>query len=75
MAENDYVPGSMDVTEQQKTYNVVMGAGGRIGTAFSLGLAMFFTGLLIGWGFFGSLIGFLGVFLFTNWVGKTFFSH
>lgn len=75
MAENDYVPGSMDVSAQKQTYHFVMKYGMEIGAPFSMALAAFFTSLLLHAGIIGGVAVFIGVFIFAHLFVKQFLSH
>ena len=76
MADNDYVRGSMDVSDQQSTYKTVMKFGMEWGAPFSLALAAFFTVLLVGVNFWLSLLVIMpAVFIGCQLFVKTFLSH
>ncbi len=75
MADHDYVPGSMDVTQQKGTFSSVMKFSGYWGLPLSLALGAFFTALLRDSGLFGGFALFVVVFIFTHIGVKTFFSH
>lgn len=74
MADNEHVPGTMDVTAQKSTYEGVMGFASQWGVAICLGLTAFFTSLLIGAGFYAILV-LAGVIIAVHLIAKTFFSH
>lgn len=75
MADNDYKPGSMDISDQRATYDSAMKFGTRYGLPFSLALAAFFTFLLINFGIIGSAVMFAIVFVAVHLIVKTFFAH
>ena len=75
MADQNYTPGSMDISDQKKTYSGVMKFSGYWGLPFSLALGAFFTALLKDSGIFGGLFLFVVVFIVTHIGVKTFFSH
>ena len=75
MAENDYVQGEMDINMQKGTYEAVMRVGSRHGVGFSLGLALFFTMLLLNSGIILAIFGAIVVYIATYWIVKLFFTH
>lgn len=76
MADNDYVRGSMDVSNQKSTYHTVMKYGMEWGAPFSLALATFFTALLVGANLWLTLfIIFPAVLIGCHLFVKTFLSH
>ena len=74
MAENDYIRGTMDIDAQKSTYEGVMHFSARWGVPLALGLAAFFTSLLLGAG-----LGAFGVFalvvIVVHVIVRAFFSH
>ena len=75
MAENDYTPGSMDVSDQKATYHTFMKMGMEWGAPFSMALAAFFTSLLVGAGILGGILTFVLVLAFCHFFVKMFLSH
>ena len=75
MAEDDFVPGSMDISDQKSTYERVMRCSGYWGLPFSMALGTFFTALLADNGLLGGFFLFIVVFIFTHIFVKMFFSH
>ncbi len=63
-----------DADEHRKIYDGIMKNSAQVGVPLSLGLAMFFTQLVMGNGFW-SVPWFIATYLFVWWVAKTFFSH
>jgi Flp pilus assembly protein TadB len=64
-----------DAEEHRKIYKGIMKASAEVGVPFCLGLAMFFTQLVLSNGVLVAFISFAGVYLLVWWVVKTFFSH
>ena len=75
MADQPHEPGTMDVSDQNATYNGVMKFTGQWGAPFSIGLAVFFTALLVNAGILGGIVAFILSFIATRWVLMTFFAH
>ena len=75
MADQDYERGTMDVSDQQSTFNGVMKFSGYWGMPFSIALAVFFTVLLVGGGLLSGFFSFVLSFIFTQIGVKTFFAH
>ncbi|MFN0025531.1 MAG: hypothetical protein ACKVS5_16690 [Parvularculaceae bacterium] len=63
-----------DAEQHRKIYKGIMTASARIGVPLTMGLAMFFTQLVLGNGWWAPL-WFAATYLFVWWVAKTFFSH
>ncbi|MCB2113770.1 MAG: hypothetical protein R3C42_02725 [Parvularculaceae bacterium] len=64
-----------DAEEHQKIYKGIMRASAHVGVPFGLGLAMFFTQLVLANGIGVALASFVVVFALVWWVAKTFFMH
>lgn len=64
-----------DAQEHVKIYNGIMKASGEVGVPFSLGLAAFFTNLVMRNGVGMAFVAGVVTYLFTWWVVRTFFSH
>ncbi|GGC97280.1 aa3-type cytochrome c oxidase subunit IV [Aquisalinus flavus] len=75
MADNDYVRGSMDVSDQKTTYSALMKYGMQWGAPLSLALTAFFTALLLNAGIIGGFFVFLVVLIGCHLFVKTFLSH
>ena len=75
MAENDFVPGTMDIEDQKKTYVGVMKFSGFWGMPASIGLGVFFTSLLVGSGIPVAILMFILTFIFVRVGVKMFFAH
>ncbi|MBL4620623.1 MAG: hypothetical protein JKX88_11060 [Marinicaulis sp.] len=63
-----------DAEEHQKSYEGIMGASIRIALPVAMGLAMFFTQLVMGNGIFALVAG-IGTAVFVHIIVKLFFSH
>lgn len=63
-----------DADEHRKIYDGIMKNSAQVGVPLTMGLAMFFTQLVMGNGFW-SVPWFIVTYLFVWWVAKTFFSH
>ncbi len=63
-----------DAEEHRKIYRGIMTASARIGVPLCMALAMFFTQLVMGNGWWAPL-WFAATYLIVWWVAKTFFSH
>ncbi len=63
-----------DAEEHRKIYEGIMKNAARVGVPLTMGLAMFFTQLVMGNGWWAPL-WFLATYLLVWWVAKTFFSH
>ncbi len=66
---------SEDAEEHRKIYKGVMKASAEVGVPLTMGLAMFFTQLVLANGIGVAFISFVGVYVFVWWVAKTFFIH
>ncbi|MCI5046267.1 MAG: hypothetical protein MRY59_02100 [Aquisalinus sp.] len=75
MADDDYVPGSMDISDQKSTYENVMKFSGYWGMPFSIALGTFFTALLADSGLLAGFFIFFLVFILTHIFVKMFFAH
>ena len=75
MADQDYVSGTMDVSDQRKTYERVMGFGSKHGVGLSMALALFFTMLLLDTGILAAMIGAFVCYLAIYWIVRLFFTH
>ncbi|NNE41094.1 MAG: hypothetical protein HKN14_09290 [Marinicaulis sp.] len=64
-----------DAEEHVESYNSIMKAATEFGVPASLGLAMFFTSLVMANGVFLSLFLGIAVHIFSFFVVRTFFSH
>lgn len=64
-----------DAEEHRKIYKGIMKASTEIGVPLCLGLAMFFTQLVMAHGIGVAFISFAAVYLLVWWVVKTFFTH
>lgn len=65
----------LDAEEHRKTYVRIMKATGEVGVPFCLGLAVFFTNLVIHNGLGLALVAFVFTYLLVWFVVRTFFSH
>ncbi len=75
MADNDYVHGSMDASDQESTYVSVMKFSGYWGLPASMAIGAFVAAILKDSGLFLGFILFVAVFVLTQIGVKTFFSH
>ncbi len=64
-----------DAEEHRKIYKGIMKASTEVGVPLCMGLAMFFTQLVMANGIGVAIISFIGVYVFSWWVVRTFFSH
>lgn len=64
-----------DADEHRKIYKGIMKASAEVGVPFCMGLAMFFTQLVLANGIGVALLSFVGVYLLVWWVVRTFFTH
>lgn len=64
-----------DAEEHRKIYQGIMKASAEVGVPFCMGLAMFFTQLVLANGIGVAFISFVGVYLLVWWIVKTFFTH
>ena len=64
-----------DAEEHRKIYKGIMKASAEVGVPFCMGLAMFFTQLVLANGIGVALLSFVGVYLLVWWVVRTFFTH
>ncbi|MCB2098865.1 MAG: hypothetical protein AB7F91_11365 [Parvularculaceae bacterium] len=64
-----------DAEEHRKIYQGIMKASAEIGVPFCMGLAMFFTQLVMANGLGVACLSFIVVYVLAWWVAKTFFSH
>lgn len=64
-----------DAEEHRKIYNGIMKASAEVGVPLCMGLAMFFTQLVLANGLMIATISFVGVYVLVLWIVKTFFSH
>lgn len=62
-----------DAEEHRKIYEGIMKNSAQVGVPLTMGLAMFFTQLVMGNGWWAPL-WFAATYLFVWWVAKTFFS-
>jgi Flp pilus assembly protein TadB len=62
-----------DADEHRKSYDGIMKNSALVGVPLTMGLAMFFTQLVMGNGWWAPL-WFVATYLFVWWVAKTFFS-
>ncbi len=65
---------AQDADEHRKIYRGIMKASGEVVVPFSLALAMFFTQLVMGNGWWAAL-WFIATYLLVWFVVRTFFSH
>lgn len=63
-----------DAEEHRKSYVAIMKASSEIGVPFALGLTMFFTCLVLGYGFTSLLAG-VAVYVAVFVIVKLFFAH
>ena len=75
MADQDYERGTMDVSDQQSTFNGVMKFSGYWGMPFSIAFSVFFTVLLVKAGIPAAIFAAILSFIFTQIGVKTFFAH
>ncbi len=73
MADSNYQPGSMDVTQQKATFNGIMKFSANWAIPLCAGLAALVAGVLVGAGF-SSVIMFILAFLLTRWM-LSIFAH
>ncbi len=66
---------AQDAEEHRRSYQGIMKAASEIGVPFSLGLAMFFTQLVMANGVLFALFAGVVVYFFVYIVVKLFFSH
>lgn len=64
-----------DAEVHRKIYNGIMKASAEVGVPLCMGLAMFFTQLVLANGLMIATISFVGVYVLVLWIVKTFFSH
>ncbi len=64
-----------DAEEHRKIYKGIMKASTEVGVPLCMGLAMFFTQLVMANGLGVAVISFAGVYIFAWWVVRTFFTH
>lgn len=64
-----------DAEERRKIYKGIMKGATEVGVPLCLGLAMFFTQLVMASGLGVAFISFVVVYLFSWWVVRTFFTH
>jgi len=64
-----------DAEEHRKIYQGIMKASTEVGVPLCMGLAMFFTQLVLAHGVAVAFISFFVVYLAVWWVVKTFFTH
>jgi Flp pilus assembly protein TadB len=64
-----------DADEHRKIYRGIMKGSAEVGVPLAMGLAMFFTQLVLAHGIGVAVISFVGVYLFVWWVVRTFFTH
>lgn len=64
-----------DVEEHRKIYSGIMKNSTEVGVPFCMGLAMFFTQLVLGNGVIVALVSYVVVHLVVMWIVKTFFTH
>jgi len=64
-----------DAEEHRKIYKGIMRASAQVGVPFSMGLAMFFTQLVMANGIGVAALSFIVVYVLVWWVAKTFFMH
>jgi Flp pilus assembly protein TadB len=72
-ASDDTARKAIDATEHRRSYNGIMTGMTHVGVPAAMGLALFFTMLTMGLGWW-SLVGLIGCYLFVAWVVKTFFA-
>lgn len=66
---------TMDAEEHRKSYHAIMKAAGEFGVPFSMGLAAFFTNLVMRNGLPVAIIAFIFTYLLVWFIVRTFFSH
>lgn len=64
-----------DAEEHRKIYNGIMKASTEVGVPLCMGLAIFFTQLVLANGIGVAFISFVAVYMFVWWVVRTFFTH
>ena len=64
-----------DAEEHRKIYKGIMKSSTEVGVPLCMGLAMFFTQLVMSNGIGVALISFVAVYLLVWWVVRTFFTH
>ena len=64
-----------DAEEHRKIYKGIMKASAEVGVPFCMGLAMFFTQLVLANGIGVAFVSLVGVYLLVWWVVRTFFTH
>ncbi|MDZ7627676.1 MAG: hypothetical protein U5J99_04605 [Parvularculaceae bacterium] len=63
-----------DAEQHRRIYDGIMKNAAQVGVPLTMALAMFFTQLVMGNGFW-SVPWFFATYLLVWWVAKTFFSH
>ena len=63
-----------DANEHRRIYNGIMKAGTEIAVPFALGLAMFFTQLVMAHPIWVAFLSFVGVYGIVWWIVRTFFT-
>lgn len=63
-----------DAEEHRRSYNAIMKASTEIGVPFALGLAMFFTQLVMGNGWVALFTG-VATYVIAHIIVKVFFTH
>ncbi len=66
---------SADAEEHRKIYKGIMKNSAEVGVPLCMGLAMFFTQLVMANGVGVAFISFAAVYLLVWWVVRTFFTH
>jgi len=64
-----------DAEEHRKIYKGIMKASTEVGVPLCMGLAMFFTQLVLANGVGVAFISFVAVYIGSWWVVRTFFTH
>lgn len=64
-----------DAEEHRKIYKGIMKASTEVGVPLTMGLAIFFTQLVLAHGIAVALISAVAVYVFAWWVVRTFFTH
>ena len=64
-----------DAEEHRKAYKGIMKFSAEVGVPLCMGLAMFFTQLVMAHGIGVAVLSLIGVYLFVGWVVRTFFTH
>ena len=75
MADQPHEPGSMDISDQNATYNGVMAFTGKWGAPACLAFTVMVAAFLVNAGFLGAIFSAIITFVFTRWVLMTFFAH